>query len=271
MARPIKKGIDYFPVDVSIMSDKKFRRAKMKYGYLAFGVYFALLCLIYEDEGYYIDYSEEHREDVLWGIMEYLQGRYQPTVETIEEVVELLVACELFSGDLWEAKILTSKRIQATYYMATVERKTIDIDFGLWLLSEGEMKAMSKSSVILRNFINRSNNLVNRSNNSVNRSNNTQREIEREIESKVRENHSFSPQKQMYGMCGNVPLTDEQFNNLQKTVENYGSYIDKVSSYMANKGRTYDNCYETIIKWAMQDGNLKSNDDDHISMQVPEI
>lgn len=255
MARPIKKGLDYFPVDVGIMADKKFRKAKMRYGYLAFCVYFALLCLIYEDEGYYIDYSEEHQDDVVWGIMDYLQGKYQPTAEAIAEVIECLVECELFSGYHFDAKILTSKRIQASYYMATVERKTIDVNFDFWLLSEEEMRAMSKSSVILRNFVNQSNNSVNRANNSVNRSNNPQIEIEREIESKV-EIKTPKPQGKtyLYGCFQNVPLTQEEIVCLEQNVEGYSDYIDRVSTYMSNRGKTYDNCCETIIKWAKQDG-----------------
>lgn len=266
MARPIKKGLDYFPVDVGIMADKKLRRIKMEYGHMGFSVYFALLCLIYEDEGYFIDYSDNNKDDVIWGIMEYLQGRHQPTAETIADVIERLVACELFSGEQFSSNILTSKRIQSTYYMATVERKTIDVKFDIWLLSEEEMRAMSKSSVILRNFLNRPINQVNRPINPVNRPINPQREKEIEIESKVREKNGFSTDKlteetRLYGFAQNVPLTDSQIDTLEKKVRDYAGYIDRVSQYISNKGRTYDNCFDTIMKWANADGNIIDTDD----------
>lgn len=267
MARPIKKGLDYFPVDVGIMADKKLRRIKMEYGHMGFSVYFALLCLIYEDEGYFIDYSDNNKDDVIWGIMEYLQGRHQPTAETIADVIERLVACELFSGEQFSSNILTSKRIQSTYYMATVERKTIDVNFDIWLLSEEEMRAMSKSSVILRNFLNRPINQVNRPINPINRPTNPQREKEIEIESKVREKNGFSTDKlteetRLYGFAQNVPLTEEQLQELIETVEDCEGYINRISQYISNKGRSYNNCFETIIKWAKQDGNyrIKSNE-----------
>lgn len=261
MARPIKKGLDYFPVDVGIMADKKLRRIKMEYGHMGFSVYFALLCLIYEDEGYFIDYSDNNKDDVIWGIMEYLQGRHQPTAETIADVIERLVACELFSGEQFSSNILTSKRIQSTYYMATVERKTIDVNFDIWLLSEEEMRAMSKSSVILRNFLNRPINQVNRPINPINRPINPQREKEIERESKVREKNGFSTDKlteetRLYGFAQNVPLTDAQIDTLEKKVRDYAGYIDRVSQYISNKGRTYDNCFDTIMKWAKADGNI---------------
>ena len=268
MARPIKKGLDYFPVDVGIMADKKLRRIKMEYGHMGFSVYFALLCLIYEDEGYFIDYSDNNKDDVIWGIMEYLQGRHQPTAETIAEVIERLVACELFSGEQFSSNILTSKRIQSTYYMATVERKTIDVNFDIWLLSEEEMRAMSKSSVLLRNFVNRPINQVNRPINQVNRPINPQREREREREreSKAEEKTAFSAaavdsKTRCHGFAQNVPLTDEQLQELIETVEDCEGYINRVSQYISNKGRSYNNCFETIIKWAKQDGKyrVKSN------------
>lgn len=66
MARPFKQGIDYFPFDVELLSDRKLRRPKNKYGYLASVIYLALLCLIYKDKGYYLDYSEDVREEFNW-------------------------------------------------------------------------------------------------------------------------------------------------------------------------------------------------------------
>ncbi len=66
MARPFKQGIDYFPFDVELLSDRKLRRPKNKYGYLASVIYLALLCLIYKDKGYYLDYSEDVERTFNW-------------------------------------------------------------------------------------------------------------------------------------------------------------------------------------------------------------
>ncbi|MDB8996972.1 DUF4373 domain-containing protein [Parabacteroides distasonis] len=36
MARPIKKGLDYFPLDTDLLSNRKIRQIKRKYGSDAF-------------------------------------------------------------------------------------------------------------------------------------------------------------------------------------------------------------------------------------------
>ena len=55
--------------------------------------------------------------------------------------------------------------------------------------------------------------------------------------------------------------SDEQLQELIETVEDCEGYINRVSQYISNKGRSYNNCFETIIKWAKQDGKyrVKSN------------
>ena len=171
---PVKQGLDYFRYRMGLLKDRKLRKAKMKYGPAAPVVYLALLELIYSDKGYYLKYDD----DVIWNVMEYLQGAYCPSAETVRGIVEDLVACELFSGDHFRNKILTSKRVQAEYYNATVDRKAVSVDFSVWLLSESEMKAMSEKSVILRNFQNRPICGDNRPNSEDNRPNRKQSTVE---------------------------------------------------------------------------------------------
>lgn len=166
MAAPYKQGLDYYPRDIGMMKDRKFRKPRMKHGYVVNDVYDALLDLIYGDKGYYLDYSEP--DDVIWEIQQYIFGKYQVSTEEIAEIIEELAACGLFSGDRFRSKILTSKRIQRVFYKATVDRRAIDMDFGIWLLSESEMKELSSKSMILEKFINRPNNGVNQPNNEDN-------------------------------------------------------------------------------------------------------
>ena len=87
---PLKAGLDYFPHDVSLTSDRKFRPLRKRYGYLAPMVYMVLLELIYGDKGYYLDYNDP--ESVLLDIEERLSGKYQPETETLESVICDLVA-----------------------------------------------------------------------------------------------------------------------------------------------------------------------------------
>ncbi len=174
-----KQGLDYFPFSIGLLKDRKLRKPKLKHGCIVNDIYLSLLELIYGDKGYYLVYDEDTKDDIIWEILENLQGKYCPNAETVEQVIGDLVACGLFSGDHFESEILTSKRIQQTYYSATVERKAVDVDFDIWFLTREEMEKLSTKSLILAKFLNRSNEQANRSNDEPNRSN--------EQESKVKE------------------------------------------------------------------------------------
>ena len=53
MARPTKRGLDYFPFDVGFFGDKGIRILKARYGSDGIAVYIKLLCDIYK-EGYFL-------------------------------------------------------------------------------------------------------------------------------------------------------------------------------------------------------------------------
>lgn len=178
MAAPQKRGLDYYPRDVGLLKDKKFIKAKIKYGYLAIVVYDALLEMIYSDKGYYLPYkTEEEKEAVAWDILDSVRGKYQVEADTIYEVIGMLVECRLFSHDYFKQGIITSKRVQKTYYKCTVERKNVEVDKEIWLLSVNEMKAISVKSSILPFFINQPINGVNQPNNIDNQPNNPQSKV----------------------------------------------------------------------------------------------
>jgi hypothetical protein len=179
MAAPKKQGLDYFPFEIGLLQDRKLRKLKMQYGTVATTTYLALLELIYGDKGYYLEYAE-NKDDVIWQILGIMQGRFQPTAETVSDVIDGLVDVQLFSADRYP-KIITSKRVQQTYYSATVDRKAVEIDFEIWMLSEEEMRALSSKSFILQEFINRPNNGVNRPINGVNRPNYSQSKVKYDI------------------------------------------------------------------------------------------
>ena len=56
MSRPIKQGLDYFPMDVDL--DEKFELLEAKHGLLGFAVIIKLFQRIYR-EGYFLKWNEE--------------------------------------------------------------------------------------------------------------------------------------------------------------------------------------------------------------------
>lgn len=147
MARPTKTGLDYFPVDVNLMTDRKLRKAKIAHGPLAILVYMGLLTIIYRDRGYYVRYATADQEDVAMDIMDLL-GPGAPDVDTIGKIIGILITSGLFDKNQASQGILTSVRIQQTYYKACGDRRTTEVRQSIWLLDTEEMIALSRRNPI---------------------------------------------------------------------------------------------------------------------------
>lgn len=117
MVRPIKEGLDYFPMDVSFLGDVKVRRVRMACGMEAVGILVYLLGLIYQDHGYYEQWDEELC--FLTAMELYLSE------EVVEKVVQKAAQVGFFDEELLvEQGILTSSGIQSRFLAATRKRKT---------------------------------------------------------------------------------------------------------------------------------------------------
>lgn len=115
MARPIKKGLDYFNMDVSFYRDIKLRKLIRRKDGKALSVYVVLLAIIYED-GYYINYDED-LPFVLSEILGYEE-------DTISDVISYCIEVGLFDKQLYEQyNILTSHGIQERYVMVHTQCK----------------------------------------------------------------------------------------------------------------------------------------------------
>ena len=108
MGRRVKKGLDYFPLDVDFFQDIKIRKLIRCQGGKALTVYIALLCNIYKEEGYYIRWDN----DLPFIISE--QTGYEDGY--VHEVLRNCVALGLFDKALFDSeKIYTSRSIQERY------------------------------------------------------------------------------------------------------------------------------------------------------------
>lgn len=151
MARPTKKGLDYFPLDVDFLSDLKVRRIIKACGKEAVHILVALLANIYRDEGYYVLWDDD---------LAFLVADEVGTKEgTVEELVKKAAQVKFFDKDIFDKySVLTSKAIQNRYILATKERKKVELEF----------------QYLLTNEVNRSNISINGRNNSVNQGRSTQ-------------------------------------------------------------------------------------------------
>ena len=82
-------------------------------------------------------------------------------------------------------------------------------------------------------------------------------EIKKEIEiesEKEGERNTGQSTPAVYGRYKNIYLTDTELSELQAELpDTWDFYINRLSEYMASKGKTYDNHAATIRRWAASD------------------
>ena len=241
MARPTKKGLDYFPLDVDFLSDLKVRRIIKACGKEAVHILLALLANVYRDEGYYVLWDED---------LAFLVADEVGTKEgTVEELVRKAVQVKFFDKDIFDKySVLTSKGIQNRYILATKERKKVELEF----------------KYLLTNEVNRSNISINGRNNSVNQGNNQQSKVKESKVKEIKEDATASEGAsletfQKLWLFPNVVQVDDLLN----LVDVYGDELVEAAIKLAGskdvpKNRAISFLTASLQEWA--DANVKTID-----------
>ncbi|MEE6691142.1 DUF4373 domain-containing protein [Lactiplantibacillus plantarum] len=117
MARPVKEGLDYFPLDVDFAVNDKTEAIMGEFGPKGVLFMIYLLSAVYQN-GYYLQWNKLKQMQLANRI-----GGVSP--ELANQIVNRLIAYGTFSEELFNsAKVLTSQRIQETYEDATKRRKS---------------------------------------------------------------------------------------------------------------------------------------------------
>lgn len=131
MARPLKDGLDYFPLDVGLFSDKKIKSVRANYGADGIALYLYLLCEIYR-EGYFITADDD--------FIDCAAADLGLTVDKTRQLMKFFCRRSLFDDKLFTADtILTAKSIQRRYQEARKgSKREIFVDNKSWLLESFE-------------------------------------------------------------------------------------------------------------------------------------
>ena len=80
-------------------------------------------------------------------------------------------------------------------------------------------------------------------------------EIKKEIDiESEKERYTGQPTPAVYGRYKNIFLTDTELEALKNELpEKWCFYVERLSEYMASKGKSYDNHAATIRRWAVSD------------------
>ena len=239
MARPKKIGLDYFPFDVDIFEDDKFFDLQNEYGPLGEVIYLRLLCMVYH-AGYY--YRFDSLEKLASMLIRSIGNRWARDKRTVVDVILFLAKINLFSAELMQENVLTSRGIQERYLAATERRQTEITEYSLLEKKaphEGVLNAPENTVSVTETDVIATETAVIVCENATKQS--------KVKESKLNESNagSFAP-----------AVT---FNTKEKLVEKYGSpavseYEARFRKWQAKQGNVHIDMYEAIAKWMERDG-----------------
>lgn len=122
MARPSKKGLEYFPFDVDFFEDDKLAYVRARFGAKGEIVALKLLCRIYRDDGYFMAWDD----DAALLFASRVGGEIQHSL--VKDVVHELLKRGFFDRSIFEKfGVLTSHGIQARYFRACKDARRRDI------------------------------------------------------------------------------------------------------------------------------------------------
>lgn len=238
MARPIKSGVDYFPLDTVL--DTKFELIEAEFGLTGFAVVVKLFQKIYGERGYYCEWTNE---------VALLFSHKCGGGNAVSEIVSAAIKRGIFDKDMYDKfQILTSRGIQERFFEAVNRRAHVEV--------KSEYLLVSADKISENVNINR----VNVNINSKNVYNNSQiKGKEIKLNKSIYKGSQGSPdapaKKHKYGEYNNVLLSDEEIDKLKKEFpKDYDMRIERLSAYMASTGKHYKNHLATIRNWARRDG-----------------
>lgn len=144
MARPRKDGLDYFPVDVNILSDIKTKKLIRGYGTETITILIYLLSAIYRDNGYYLQYDDD--------LNFIIADEFNFEENFVEKVILKMVEVDFFNKEMFEQhKILTSEGIQKRYLKASERRVSVNILSTYCLVNDSSEEFMYTETPVEQN------------------------------------------------------------------------------------------------------------------------
>lgn len=244
MARPIKQGVDYFPLDCHMNDEMKLIQAE--FGLVGYAVVIKLWQKIYSGKGYYTE----------WGRDVALMFAHANSVggNVVQEVVRSCLNRGIFDQRMFDDYgILTSDGIQERFAEATERRTFVKADRRYLLITAPS------------NWVFDDNNAINVDNNAVNVSNNTQ---SKEKKSKVYSSPSRECArtreelrgKYMGGKLGGgvVMLSSAQFDALCEmlTLDELNKYLEIVRDCEMAGKRFAKSHYKAILDMVEEDRRI---------------
>ena len=118
MARPIKQGLDYFPMDCTF--DEKTEMYIIETGAVGLGVLVTLWQMIYSNDGYFINANED--------LLLLCKKRVNVDINEVSACINVALKRNIFDKEIHDKHgVLTSRAIQKRFFSVTKRKKEIKI------------------------------------------------------------------------------------------------------------------------------------------------
>lgn len=250
MARPVKKGLDYFPKDVDFYNNFKIMCLLDEYGPVGLIIYEIIISMVYKN-GYYLEVPL----DVLaTQLVRIIGNRWIKSKSLVLQVILYCADIGLFDKELLNQSVITSVGIQQRYSEVTVRNKADKSKY--WLIGDNKSQSAVKTAPQKRVSVTKT--PVNVAETPKNATESTQKES-KENKSKLNErvgtkNIVF----QLPAIDGVYQVTDVQLQELQETYKNIDvmNSLRKMRDYFQRNPKSQRSLIamrSRIILWLNQD------------------
>lgn len=247
MARPFKKGLDYFPFDVDFFDDDHIIDLMDEYGGFGVSVYLIILTIIYRN-GYYI---EMPIEKLARSVVRILGSRWARK-NTVTQVILFCSDIGLFDKALVEQSVFTSAAVQRRFQTVTARSKIDKSKY--WLIGQPLESAPE-------NGINDAETTVIAAETPVIAATIPQNKIK---ENEIKENYYYDTlaredddddKLHVIDKRGGVMLSERQIADLLErlTLDEFNEYVERLGAFIVEKNAHIKSHYQTILKWVEED------------------
>ena len=227
MARPQKKGFDYFPLDCDFFNggSQKIRALKRACGAVGILTYINLLCKVYKN-GYYLEFTDIN--DLAYTIAEEITStQIAKTASCVLRSINYLADINLIDKDSLKKGGITSYAIQEQYTLSCVKAKRQD--------------HIIKEYKVENSYFDERNKRVNSEETTVNS------EFSTQSKSKVKVNTT--------NVVAVPGLSTEQYSSLCDAIGKADCvyYISRVQAFLKKHPKANLDVYSTILKWRRED------------------
>ena len=140
MARKLKVGLDYFPIDTDILLEPKIKKLMKLFGAEFLSIYICFLTMVYSS-GYYLEMSIDELADSIWTSLDF--KNFELDVSFVKAILQKMSEAHMIDSLSAEFDgVITSKAIQKQFLASTYRRKKAERPH--WLLTPEEEESVSK-------------------------------------------------------------------------------------------------------------------------------